>query len=126
MPKHSHGICQDNHYNIFQCHHIICPDNHQDLCQDHHTIFLNNHQYLCQDHHTICQDNHHVLYKQITKIHAKIIKCAPTSMPISPSSMPRDKHKRMYKLHTISRQQDGTYSMRGMIITRETHVQETY
>ena len=53
-----------------------------------------------------------------------IINYSPTSIPISPSSMSRDNHKNMYKLHTFSRQQDGPYSMRGMTITRETHVQE--
>ena len=97
MPKHNLGLCQYN-----QCD-------------------------LCQDHHTRCPDNHHDLYKQITNIYASIIiNCAPTSMPISPSSMPRYKHKNMYKLHTFLRQQDEPQSMRGMVITRETHVQEPY
>ena len=78
MPQHNHGLCQDNNYD------------------------------LCQDHHTICLDNHHDLYKQITNIYDMInINCAPTYIPISPSSIPRDKNTNMYKIHTFSVQQDG-------------------
>ena len=78
------------------------------MTQHNHRLIQDNHCDLCQDHHTRCPDNHHDLYKQITNIYASIIiNCAPTSMSISPSVIPRDKHKSMYKLHTFSRQEDG-------------------
>ena len=76
--------------------------------QHNHGLFQDNHCDLCQYHHTICPYNHHDIYKKITNIHAMIIiNCATTSIPISPSSKPRDKHNIMYKIHTFSRQQDG-------------------